>query len=126
MFAENNYICANIIRYVHLMIIVFIILSPFHQNIDMVRLHIFVSLYIIIGWVLSSWDPSLDVDNGKRYGRCGLTELESKLRGIDYKEGFIINLVKPLKKYNHENIDKVLVLIMLLLLSISLYRVYLR
>ena len=126
MLKKNNYICANIIRYVHLMIIVFIILSPFHQNIDMVRLHIFVSLYIIIGWISSSWDPSLDVDNGKRYGRCGLTELEANLRGIDYKEGFILNLIKPLKKYNQENVDKALVLIIIILLSISTYRVYLR
>jgi len=107
------------------MIIVFIILTPFHQNIEMVRLHVFVSLYIIIGWISSSWDPSLDMDNGKRYGRCGLTEFEANLRGIDYKEGFILNLIKPLKKYNQENVDKALVLIIIILLFISTYRVYL-
>lgn len=124
MFAEYNNVCANIIRYVHLMIIIFMVLTPFHPNIELVKLQIFVGLYIIIGWVLSRWDPSLDVDNGRRYGRCGLTELEAKLRGIDYKEGFLINLVKPLKKYNQENVDQLLVIIIIILLFISFYRVY--
>jgi len=122
MFFDQNNIYANIIRFIHLYIIIFIIMTPFHSDIEMVRIHIFVILYILYGWIASKFDPSIDVDNKKRYGRCGLTELEAQLRGVEYKEGFLIDIVKPLKRYNQDNVDQILILCILLLFSISVYR----
>ena len=103
----NNYdICiANIINFIHICLIVFILSAPFTKSKYIVSINIFLILFILNGWFMSYNNPEIDNLDGFHFGRCKLTELECKLRGIEYKNGFIFRVIKPFSTINESKLN---------------------
>lgn len=72
----------HIIKFLHLVLILFIIGSVFISNYQVKKIAFTLVLFIFIQFITN-------------YGRCGLTELEYMYTREHYKEGFLYRLVKP-------------------------------
>ena len=73
----------NIIQYILVIIIFFIILSIFYNNIKLKEIVLSILILLMIKYLTG-------------YDRCGLTEIEYLLKGEKYKEGFIYRIIKPI------------------------------
>ena len=71
---------------------------------------------------MSYIEPEKDIIDGFHFGRCKLTELECKLRGIEYKNGFIFRIIKPFHAINETKLNYYILLFMLLWLIINIYQ----
>ena len=80
----TTWIQIRIIQVIHLAIVLFLILAPFvSNNVGWLLFHIFFMFAIIMHWV-----------NNHHF--CVLALAESRLRGIEYEEGFLNRILKPL------------------------------
>lgn len=100
---------ADLITFLHIFVIVFIIITPFGENQDLIICNIFIIIFILSGWFIHTLGPGDDESNEYRFGRCILTELEYRIRGIDYSEGFIYGLIKPLNSVDDTMLNYFLV-----------------
>ena len=118
----NNYnICiANIINFIHICLIIFIISAPFTKSKYIVVINIFLILFILNGWFMTYINPEIDELDGFHFGRCKLTELECKLRGIEYKNGFIFRIIKPFNTINESKLNCYIVIFMILWLIVNI------
>ena len=118
----NNYdICiANIINFIHICLIVFILSAPFTKSKYIVSINIFLILFILNGWFMSYNNPEIDNLDGFHFGRCKLTELECKLRGIEYKNGFIFRIIKPFNTINESKLNCYIIIFMILWLFVNI------
>lgn len=82
-----NNILANLIRILHVLLILFILCVPFVKKIpwQLILLH-----FVIVGSLLLHWVTNND--------DCLLSNLESKLRGIPVETSFMYSLVSPVYK----------------------------
>jgi hypothetical protein len=123
---EQTNILANMIRFIHILLIVCVILIPFQSDPYIISANISIIIFILYGWIMTQCDPMID-ENGKKYGykfgKCYLTQLECDIRGIEYKDGFIFQLIKPLKKID-DQFDEIIVCFMIFWLIINIYRYF--
>lgn len=76
---------ANIVWLLHILLVVWVVVTPFTSNEPMLLLHLFAIPTLWIHWTLSD-------------DTCSLTLLESKLRGCEPTESFFHSLVGPVYK----------------------------
>jgi len=69
---------------------------------------------------MSYINPDLDNLDGFHFGRCKLTEIECKLRGIEYKTGFIFRIIKPFNTLNESKLNYYIIMFMFLWLMFNI------
>lgn len=80
---NTNIILANIIWIIHILIILFVIITPFTNNINLLHYHFIFVPFIILRWIFN-------------YDKCNITMIEQKLRRCKKHEGFIYKIIKPI------------------------------
>ena len=84
-------LCANIIRFLHIVLILFVLLVPFTNNVFLIIINLVIIPFLFIHWITNN-----DV--------CFLTDIEKKLRNTTKSsQTFIGSLVGPVFKL--KNID---------------------
>jgi hypothetical protein len=105
---------ANVIWLLHILLVLWVVITPFTQNEPMLVLHLIMMPFLWFHWIL--WDDT-----------CALTILEQKLRGIDPSEcsekSFFFNLVSPVYKIQDESVRKASWVISIILWLITLSKV---
>jgi len=102
---------ANLIFFLHMLLVTFIILAPFSNNEGILLLHAITIPFILLHWVTN--------DN-----TCCLTVTEAYFRkGVGKEDLFFQKLIGPVYKPRH---DVMIVGGMIILLGISLYKIYKR
>jgi len=94
-------ILVNIIKIIHLIIVLAIISAPFINNYKLKE-----TIYIFLIYLLLQYISG--------YERCGLTEIEYLLMGKKYEEGFMYRLIKPIIKIPESYFDKYKIIIHLI------------
>ena len=79
-------LAANIVWLIHILFIIWFVITPFTNNVPMLTLHFFTGPFLWFHWITNR-------------DECSLTLLEMKLRGIeDCKESFMWSVVSPIYK----------------------------
>lgn len=112
---------ADLVTFVHILMIVFILLTPFGESQELIVANLFLIVLILYGWFMSTLDPAQDTVNEYRFGRCTLTEIECNLRGIDYGDGFIHRIIKPLKNMDNDTLNFFIVFFMMIWLIFNVH-----
>jgi hypothetical protein len=73
----------NIIKLVHLIIILLVLISPFIQFYILKKFVFVFLIYLLIQYISG-------------YEKCGLTILEYAVMGEKYREGFMYRIIKPI------------------------------
>ncbi len=104
-------VVASLIRVIHVVVVLFIGLTPFHYNAawPTLLMHVTSSLSLLVHWYFN--DDS-----------CFLTLLETKMRGVDVTESFIHQLVSPFYKVHDKVVRTFVFKATLLLAAISSIR----
>lgn len=101
---------AQVVRALHVAILGFVLLAPLMaRSITVLILHVGLLLVLLVHWVTS-----------QHY--CILTLIESKLRGIQYEDGFLNAVLKPLFGFGVSN--RLAYAVTFGLLAVSLMRIY--
>jgi hypothetical protein len=100
----------DIIQFIHILLIVFIIFVPLTNNINLIRWNLIILSYLLI--------RSL---TGNDY--CGLTILEYKLLNKKYEEGFIYRFLKPIITIRETKFNKYITFVTLLIFILN-YSIY--
>ena len=82
-------ILADLIQYFHAAFILVVFLMPYQSNATVHRVYLYLLPMLFISWYL--WDY-----------KCGLTALESFMRGIPDKDGFIYQIVNPILRFQSQ------------------------
>lgn len=106
-----NELLANIIKALHIFIILFMIIAPFTGKPYLWLLHIVFGLSLLVHWSLKN-------------DLCCLTLLEGQLRGIHTKETFIHSLVSPIYSIDDSNLSVICYRSTILLMLLSSYRLF--
>lgn len=114
-----KHILTSLIRFIHMCVLIFIIIAPFSHNSNIIIANILLMSFILYGWILSAIDENIDKSNTHRFGRCSLTELEHKIRGGEYKDGFILSLIKPFKTIDDATLNYILIIFLISWLIIN-------
>ncbi len=72
-----------LVQIIHLLLIVFILTAHLSSDLKILRWHYLLASYLLLRWIL-------------KIGRCELTEIEYRLRGIKKDEGFIYSILRPI------------------------------
>lgn len=109
---------ANIIRIFHIIVTLFIIITPFViSDFLILLLHVVSCLSLLIHWYTNN-------------SICSLTLLESKLRGIPLEHSFIYSFIAPVYQFlnlemiSENNLTSFIYISIIFLLSVSLYKIY--
>lgn len=98
---------AELVRAIHGAILLFVLLAPLlAQSVTVLILHVGLLLALLMHWVTS-----------QHY--CILSLVESKLRGIEYEDGFLNAVLKPLFGFGISNRLAYAVTLGLLVISIT-------
>lgn len=103
-------ILANFIRLFHIGVVLFMLLIPFIGSIPLLILHITFGISILVHWIGNN-------------NMCSLTLIESKLRGIEIKDGFIHQFIAPVYNIPKFLSQKLLYIILIILIVISIIKV---
>jgi|UniRef100_A0A6C0EEI2 hypothetical protein len=106
-----NLFFANIIYYFHILIILFIIITPFIDNVLLLILHIVFCLCLFLHWYLNS-------------DECILTLIECKLRNIKKINSFIYEFISPMYNINKTKFYNLIWIITLIMFLFSIYNLY--
>lgn len=103
---------ANVVRLIHLAIVVFIVVSPFlkKRNWMIDILHVVSVITLVAHWYM-------DEDT------CFLTYLESAIRGIPVQESFVYSIVSPVYKISDEEVKSLVMIATPVLGLISFVRI---
>lgn len=105
----SSLLLAQLIRAIHAAVLGFVLLAPLlARSVTVLILHVGLLLVLLVHWVTS-----------QHY--CILTLLESKLRGIQYEDGFLNAVLKPLFGFGVSN--RLAYAVTLGLLTVSLVRI---
>lgn len=99
------------VQLIHLLGILFILMIPFQNMINLLVLHVSASLSILTHWYVN--------DN-----TCFLSVVEAKLRGIPKDHGFIHSLVAPIYDMNKSHTTMLSYIVLLCLMFLSIYKIY--
>lgn len=105
----ENIILADLIKLIHIGMIIFVLSAPLTGNINCIKINTVLIGFILYGWFISMINKEYDLSNEHKFGRCTLTEIECNLRGIDYKDGFILQIIKPFHKIDDTILNYILV-----------------
>ena len=84
---------ANFIRFLHILLMVFLLLTPFSNNIYLLKISLLLIPFLMLHWITNN-------------DTCALTEIEKYLRGTSYSyDTFIGSLVGPV--FMLDNIDQI-------------------
>lgn len=103
-----NIILANMISFFHILVVLFMIITPFTKIPMYLLLHIVFSLSLLVHWYNNN-------------NICSLSLLESKLRGIEYNNSFTHKFIGPLYDISETEWSKICYSITIILAFISLY-----
>jgi hypothetical protein len=101
----------NIIKLIHLILVIFIIIAPFVNN-RQIKINIFIILVYLLFQYLTG------------YNKCGLTELEYYMMGKDYQQGFLYRLIGPVIKVSEDYFDKWIFIFHFIYVGILGYQLY--
>ncbi len=86
-----NEVILYLINFLHIIFILFVVITPFLNINFLLGLHFIIVPFVIFHWLLN--------DN-----KCGLTLLEMKLRGNDSKESCVTcKLIEPIYDFKEKN-----------------------
>ena len=108
---NSNIFLANIIWFLHVLIILFILIAPFTNLTALLILHITFSISLLVHWVFNS-------------DECSLTLLESQLRGIHRNESFSYKFISPVYNMCKTDWSYFCYIITISLMCISIYKLY--
>jgi hypothetical protein len=94
-------ILVNIIKIIHLIIVLAVISAPFINNYKLKE-----TIYVFLIYLLLQYISG--------YEKCGLTYLEYLIMGEKYKEGFMYRLIKPIIKISESYFDKYIIFVHLI------------
>ena len=100
---------SNLIKIIHLGIVIGVLLSPFINNRSYKHQVAFLLLYILFR-------------NMTGYNKCGLTEMESKFSKKPIKTGFIYQIIAPFSNINKYDFYRLIAPIQWWILLILLYQ----
>lgn len=111
-----NLLLANIIRLFHILVVLFILVTPFiTKDFMILLLHITSCISLIVHWMSNN-------------SICSLTLLESKLRGIEIHHSFIYEFIAPIYEFLHipiiseNNLSTFIYVLVVSLMFFSIYR----
>ncbi len=97
------------IKFIHLVLVLVIILSPF------LNLYIKKNVLALLIYLLFQYLSG--------YNRCGLTTLEYYVMGEEYQQGFLYRLINPLIKVSEDYFDNFLYLFHIMYILILTYQI---
>jgi hypothetical protein len=98
-----------LLRLCHLIILLYILLTPFTDIPVLLFIHALFSILLLIHWYTQS-------DN------CFLTYLESKITGQNINDGFVYKIISPFYNISKPDVKKMVWTITIFLLFISLHK----
>ena len=106
-------IIADIIKSIHILFILFILITPFTCKAMLWILHISFTITILIHWYMNN-------------NICCLSATEAYFRGIPYTESFTHDIIAPV--YDFLNIstgwDTICYVLLISLMAVSIYKIY--
>ena len=108
---NGNIILAEIIRIVHIGIILFVIFGPLSPIPAILILHITFCICLLVHWHGNS-------------DHCSLSLIESNLRGIEYNECFSHQFISPIYNISDKWVSKLCYIITYIALFLSIYFLY--
>lgn len=100
----------HFVQFVHLLGILFMIIIPFQDEVNLLVLHVSASMSILTHWYAN--------DN-----TCFLSLVEAKLRGIPKDHSFIHSLVAPIYDMNAKETNCFIYFLLFCLVSLSIYKI---
>jgi len=97
----------NLIRFIHFLLVGFIIIAPFTNNKSLIDINI-----VILGFLSLKWITG--------YERCGLTDLEYAVSGEEYGEGFLYRLLNGVTKMEENKFNVFVISLTVLWLIINI------
>ena len=101
----------NIIKILHLILVIFIIISPCIDSRE-IKINVLIILVYLLFQYLTG------------YNRCGITELEYYLMKEDYKEGFLYRIINPVIKVPEKYFDNWLYIFHIIYVIILINQIY--
>ena len=101
----------NIIRFLHLMLLFVIAISPIIDNYN-IKKYVFIFLVYLLFQYLTG------------YRKCGLTDVEYLVMGDKYQQGFIYRLINPIITVREDYFNNYLLVIHLCLIVILFLQLY--
>ena len=102
---------ADIIYYFHILIVLFIIITPFTNMLSLLILHVTFSICLLLHWKANS-------------NVCSLSMLESYLRGVDRESTFSHQFIAPVYDISSSDWCHISTILTLVLLFISLSKLF--
>jgi hypothetical protein len=100
-----------LVNLIHIVITLFILLSPFTDSAPLLLVHISSVISILLHW-------------GYNNDTCFLTLVECKMRGIEQTQSFINSIVSPVYKFNEVDTSNMCYIFITLLGLVSVYKLY--
>lgn len=110
-FNEKNIFLANIIYFLHILVILFVIFAPISNIPSILIIHIAFCFSLIVHWLANN-------------NACSLTYLESQLRGVDVKESFTHKFIAPIYDISKTDMSRICYIVTIIVLVISMYKLY--
>jgi hypothetical protein len=107
----DNILIANIIKTIHIIIIIFMIIIPFVNIPYLLILHITFSICLMIHWVMNS-------------NECALTQLEAYYRKVPKYDTLMNRFISPLYQISDNQYYYLIWISTVILLIISIYNLY--
>jgi hypothetical protein len=108
---QGNLYLANLIFIFHCGIILFVLFAPFINIPAIFVLHITFCISLFMHWYANS-------------NICGLTILESQLRGLDSADTFSHKFISPIYDISESEWNNILWIITFIVMCISIYKLY--
>ena len=108
---KTNIFLANCIYVFHLLVVLFVLFTPFIQNPALLILHITFSICLLLHW----WGNS---------NVCSLSMMESQLRGFHYTQSFTHKFISPIYDISKTEWSRICYIVTIILLLISSYYLY--
>lgn len=104
---------ADVIKAIHLLLVMFIVCVPLYQPINwtVLVLHVTSAMTLLVHWQFNE-------------DACFLTLVETWLRGVPESKSFMHSIVSPVYKIDDEHLKTVATWATVLLGSVSLWRLY--
>lgn len=106
-----NTLLANIVSFIHFLIILFVIFAPFSNILYILILHVSFTFCLLIHWRTNS-------------NACSLSLLESKLRGVDYTKTYMHKFISPIYDISETELSRWCYIVTTITMIISIYKIY--
>jgi len=104
-------ITANLVKGIHLIIVLGIILSVFVPNRQLKILALTLLIFLLVQYVLG-------------FGTCGLTEIEYAIMGENYQQGFLYRIINPMINVDETYFEDKLLIVHLVWIGILIWQLY--